>query len=260
MDSKRPFISGVIPVRMESRRLPGKPLRPICGRPMIAWVYERARCSPLLDRLTVATDSDVILAYCGEHGIPAVRTAAEHTSGTNRLIEVMNQEDAKGQLADIYVNIQGDEPMLTPRHLELLLTPFFGGTLAPNESLVSTLSVGIGHEAAADPNAVKVVTDLRGRALYFSRAPIPHDRDKAGSARHFKHLGFYAYTVHGLQRFQSLPPSPLEQTEQLEQLRFLEHGIPISVVETTEDTIGVDTEEDLKRVEQYFYRARTATR
>ena len=240
---------------------------------MIAWVYERARKSDLLDRLTVATDSDAILTYCAEHGIPVVKTSAHHTSGTNRLTEVMDQERLQGHAADILVNIQGDEPMLTAAHIELLLKPFLEATSPsePNPPLgepggrddrqdrspvqVSTLKVAISSDAARNPNAVKVVTDLRNRALYFSRSPIPCDRDATGRARFYKHLGFYAYTAEALRRFQSLSPSPLEQSEQLEQLRFLENGIPISVLETLEDTIGVDTEEDLRRVEDYLTRA-----
>jgi 3-deoxy-manno-octulosonate cytidylyltransferase (CMP-KDO synthetase) len=255
---------------MESRRLPGKPLRLIGGKPMIAWVYHGARTSPLLDRLTVATDSSAIQTYCTRHGIPVVQTSAEHTSGTYRLIEVMDQEILRGESADIYVNIQGDEPMVTAGHLELLLGPFLKGgyplsalprpigdrkypaRYALNRVEVSTLKVAISAEAAADPNAVKVVTDSEERALYFSRALIPYDRDATGRARCYKHLGFYAFSIQALQWFQSFPESDLERTEQLEQLRFLANGIPITVIETSDDTIGVDTEEDLKRVEEHF--------
>jgi 3-deoxy-manno-octulosonate cytidylyltransferase (CMP-KDO synthetase) len=266
MHPKRPLIFGVIPVRMESTRLPGKPLRSVCGRPMVSWVYERSRRSNLLDRLTVATDSDPILAYCGEQGIPVVRTSAQHISGTNRLIEVMDQESLMGNIPDIFVNIQGDEPMVTEHHVDLLLRPFrhAPSRLPPstgddakrdsNEVHVSTLKVAISSEAARDPNAVKVVTNLQDRALYFSRAPVPYDRESTGRTRCYKHLGFYAYTIQALRQFRSLPRTPLEEIEHLEQLRFLENGIPITVVETTEDTIGVDTEEDLGRVEEYFRR------
>lgn len=260
---------------MGSRRLPGKPLMLIRGRPMISWVYERAHTSPLLDRLTVATDSDAVLAFCAQEGIPAVQTSDKHGSGTSRLIEVMDQDRERGEAAQIYVNIQGDEPMVTPGHIELLLRPFLcpepasqcdshprllNGRLhhADAESApiqVSTLKVAISSSAAADPNAVKVVTDRRDRALYFSRAPIPYDRDAPGKAHYWKHLGFYAYAAQALQRFRSLPPSALEQTEQLEQLRFLEDGVPITVIETRQDTIGVDTEDDLRSVEEYFRQA-----
>lgn len=266
-------VCGVIPVRMESRRLPGKPLRSIRGQPMIGWVYRAALESVALDRLVVATDSDRILGYCMESGYTAARTSNQHLCGTDRLIEVMEQETAAGRGADIYVNIQGDEPMVTASHLDLLLSVFgapearspgspgrnqgegrsvAGITRNTHGIQVSTLKVAISAEAAGDPNAVKVVTDSRGLALYFSRAPIPYGRDEGALAQHYKHLGFYAYTTEALRLFRSLPPSTLEQAECLEQLRFLENGIPIAVLETDRDTIGVDTEGDLQRVEKYF--------
>jgi len=238
-------VLGVIPARLESTRLPGKPLRAICGRPMIAWVYENARQASCLDHLLVATDSPEVEAYCREQGIPAMMTSREHRSGTDRLAEVMVKEAAA-----IYVNIQGDEPMITPGHLERLLRPF----QETPTTQVSTLKVAIDAETALDRNVVKVVTDLAGRALYFSRAPIPFDRDGSGQAQYFKHQGFYAYTAAALTAFHHLPPTPLEKLEKLEQLRFLENGIDIAVVETPHDTIGVDTEEDLRRVEEYFHR------
>ncbi|HEV2425866.1 MAG TPA: 3-deoxy-manno-octulosonate cytidylyltransferase [Terriglobia bacterium] len=242
-------VCGVIPVRMESRRLPGKPLLPICGDAMLGWVYRRARQSPALDRLLVATDSQQIVSYCKDNKLEVVLTSSHHASGTDRLVEVMEQEASAGRAADIYVNIQGDEPMVTAAHIELLLK----GLASPNGSIqVSTLKVAISATAAGDPNAVKVVTDPRGRALYFSRAPIPYDRDPSGQAAYHKHLGFYAYTIDALRCFRTLEPSPLERIEHLEQLRFLENGIPIVVLETDQDTIGVDTEEDLGRVEEYF--------
>jgi len=234
---------GVIPARLASTRLPGKPMRQIAGRPMIAWVYERARQAPSLDGLLVATDSPEIEFYCQSQKIPVMMTSSEHRSGTDRLVEVMVHEPA-----DIYVNIQGDEPMITPDHLERLLSPFHGPTAAE----VSTLKVQIDRKNARDPNQVKVVTDRAGQALYFSRAPIPYDRDGNGPTKYFKHLGIYAFTAGALGKFHGLAPGPLEQTERLEQLRWLENGIPIVVVETPHDTIGVDTEEDLRKVEAYF--------
>jgi 3-deoxy-manno-octulosonate cytidylyltransferase (CMP-KDO synthetase) len=236
-------VLGVIPARLQSTRLPGKPLRAICGRPMIAWVYEHARGAACLDHLLVATDSAEVESYCSEHGIPVMMTSCEHKSGTDRLAEVMEREPAS-----IYVNIQGDEPMITPGHLELLLRPF---TEAP-ATQVSTLKVAIDPETALDPNVVKVVTDLAGHALYFSRVRIPYDRDGTGQAQYYKHQGFYAFTAQALRTFHHLPPSPLEKLEKLEQLRLLENGIDIAVMATPHDTIGVDTEEDLRRVEEYF--------
>jgi len=216
---------------------------------MLAWVYRGACQSPALDRLIVATDSHQILTYCKNKGLRATLTSTRHASGTDRLVEVMEQEFAAGYPADIYVNIQGDEPMVTAAHIDLLLK---GLQPAGGAIQVSTLKIAISSEAALDPNAVKVVTDARGLALYFSRSPIPYDRDSSGEAKYYKHLGFYAYTIDALRRFRTLEPSPLERTERLEQLRFLENGIPMAVLETDQDTIGVDTEEDLRRVEEYF--------
>jgi 3-deoxy-manno-octulosonate cytidylyltransferase (CMP-KDO synthetase) len=239
-------VLGVIPARLESQRLPRKPLRAICGQPMIAWVYHRARQAACLSHLLVATDSQEILAYCLQSNIPAQMTSPLHRSGTDRLIEVMSQ-----QTADVCVNIQGDEPMVTAEHLELLLKPF--GQSASTQ--VSTLKVAMDPEAAQSRDQVKVVADVNGRALYFSRSLIPYDRENTGAARYYKHLGIYAYTRAALEKFRELPPSSLEQSEKLEQLRFLENGIPIDVVETTRDTIGVDTEEDLRKVEEFFRRS-----
>ncbi len=241
-------VLGVIPARLASTRLPGKPLRTICGRPMVAWVYENARRAACLDHLLVATDSPEVETFCREHRIPAMMTSREHKSGTDRLAEVMAKEPA-----EIYVNIQGDEPMITPVHLERLLLPF---EEAP-ATQVSTLKVAIDAEAALDHNVVKVVTGLSGRALYFSRARIPFDRDGRGPVQYFKHQGFYAFSAEALKKFHQLPPSPLEKLEKLEQLRFLENGVDIMVVETPTDTIGVDTEEDLRRVEEYFHRVQS---
>ncbi len=240
-----PRIVAVIPARLESTRLARKALRPICGHAMIAWVYHRARRAPSLNHVLVATDSREIMDYCREAAIPAQMTSDAHRSGTDRVVEVMGREPA-----DIYVNIQGDEPMVTAGHIELMLRPF----RESSDVQVSTLKVAITAEEARNPNNVKVVTDLAGRALYFSRAPIPHDRDPSGQVQYFKHMGLYAYSAATLKKFQTLAPSALEQHEKLEQLRLLENGVPIHVVETREDTIGVDTEEDLKKVEELFRR------
>jgi 3-deoxy-manno-octulosonate cytidylyltransferase (CMP-KDO synthetase) len=240
-------ILGVVPARLESTRMHRKALRPICGHPMIAWVYHRARQAPSLSGLLVATDSEEIQAFCRARGIPVVMTSSSHRSGTDRIIEVMGREPA-----DVYVNIQGDEPMVTAEHIELMLRPFRENPA----TRVSTLKVPITSEEAQNPNNVKVVTDANGRALYFSRAPIPFDPDELhrGRAHYYKHLGLYAYTAEALGLFSKLPPSELEQGERLEQLRVLENGVPVTVVETGHDTIGVDTEEDLAKVEEFFRR------
>jgi len=244
-------VLGVIPAHLESTRLPRKLLRPLCGRPMLAWVYDQARRAASLDALVVATDSEEVLEVCRLNHIPAAMTSIEHRSGTDRVFEVMSRALMSGSPDDVYVNIQGDEQMITHGHLQLLLDPFRSSEPDP-QTQVSTLKVAIGTDDARNPNNVKVVTDLGGRALYFSRAPIPHDRDVSGRARCYKHLGLYAYTADALEKFHRLPPSELELTEKLEQLRFLENGIPVTVIETSQDTIGVDTEEDFLKVEEYF--------
>jgi 3-deoxy-manno-octulosonate cytidylyltransferase (CMP-KDO synthetase) len=238
--AQRPRTLAVIPARLGSTRLPRKVLRQIAGEPMLTWVYRAARACPLLDRVLIATDSHEVLAYAQSHSLPAVFTPADCPSGTDRVHAV-----AQSIPADIYVNIQGDEPMLRPEHIEALLKPF-----ANNDVAVSTLATPCAPDEIDNPHAVKVVTAANGRALYFSRATIPYDRDQQGTTRYFKHLGLYAYRKAALQKFATLPPSSLEATEKLEQLRFLENGIDIYVTETPYDTIGVDTEEDLQRVEQ----------
>ena len=233
---------GVIPARFNSSRLPGKALREIAGRPMIHWVYLNAKRSPLLTDLAVATDSPEIQASCEAAGIPVVLTG-EHPSGTDRVHEVLTRTDA-----DIYVNIQGDEPTLRPDHLELMLIPFTNGSGAR----VTTLKVAVQAAEAADPNNVKVVTADNGSALYFSRYSVPYDRAGADLIQHFKHIGLYAYTREALELFHSLPQSSLELSESLDQLRFLQNGVPIFVAETPHDTVGVDTEADLQRVIALF--------
>ncbi|MCL2660076.1 MAG: 3-deoxy-manno-octulosonate cytidylyltransferase [Acidobacteriaceae bacterium] len=234
----KPGVLGVIPARLASTRLPRKILRPIAGRPMLAWVYEAARACPQLDDLVVATDSTEIEALCRENGWPCLLTSPNLASGTDRVHAVAQRVDA-----DIYVNIQGDEPLLKPGHLTALLEPF-----ARPQVEVSTLRVACTAENIANPNAVKVVADAEGRALYFSRATIPYNRD-GGPAQYWKHIGLYAYRKSAIERFPHLPASALEQTERLEQLRFLENGISIYVETTPFDTIGVDTEADLIVVE-----------
>ena len=238
-----PRIVGVITARMESTRLPGKALRQICGRAMVHHVFERVRGCSLLATLGVATDSRQIFDYCEQHQIPVWMTASSHQNGTERIHEVMQTIPA-----DVYLNIQGDEPMIDASHLQLLVEPFFSNPLTQVTSLKTPLDAA----EASNPNIVKAVTNSAGQALYFSRAPIPYPRDSSSPPAFYKHLGLYAYSSRALGRYIELPPSLLEQTERLEQLRFLENGIPIQLVETPIDTIGVDTEEDLQAVRRYF--------
>jgi 3-deoxy-manno-octulosonate cytidylyltransferase (CMP-KDO synthetase) len=232
-------IAAVIPARLSSSRLAGKVLRPIAGRPMVEWVWRAARMSGLMDPVVVATDAEEVAAACHQRGIPFVMTSPDCASGSDRVWEAAQQIDA-----DIYVNIQGDEPTLTsaffPPLLELFDRP---------EVDVATLAVRCPAHEVANPNAVKLVTALDGRALYFSRATIPFDRDQTGFTDYRKHLGIYAYRKAALERFASLPPSPLELAERLEQLRLLENGIALFVALAPEDTIGVDTEIDLALAE-----------
>ncbi len=230
----------VIPARLASTRLPRKLLLPLKGQPLLAHVYEAVRRSSLLADVIVATDSEEIMNLCRAQGWHARRTSAKHRSGTERVHEI-----SRAVNADVYVNVQGDEPMTRPEHIAALLA-----LMQDPGVQVGTLKTPMDEREAVNPNAVKVVTDAFGRALYFSRAAIPYDRDRAGHARHFKHLGFYAYRKAALDRFCNWPESQLERSERLEQLRFLENGIPIHVAETPYDTVGVDTAEDLRRVEQ----------
>jgi 3-deoxy-manno-octulosonate cytidylyltransferase (CMP-KDO synthetase) len=232
-------ILGVIPARLESTRLPRKVLRQIGGVPMVVYVFRRAQGCRLLSDLLVATDSDEVVEACHAHHVPAVLTSSAHRSGTDRVWEV-----SRARVADVYVNVQGDEPLVTTGHIESLVRPF----LDEPEVQVTTLKIRATPEEVPTRTANKVVTNRHGDALYFSRLPIPCDRDERGSVTYWKHIGMYAYRRSVLEMYHSLPPSSLEQAEQLEQLRLLEHGIPIRVLETREPTIGVDTEEDLKAV------------
>ena len=211
---------GVIPARLASTRLPGKVLRPLLGRPMLQWVVEAALRCPQLDGVVVATDSDEVAALCATNGWQCQMTDANLPSGTDRMRAVALEREA-----DIYVNIQGDEPLLQSAHIDALLRPF---TRGPHVE-VTTVKTTCVAENIANPNAVKVVNATDGRALYFSRATIPYDRDGTGTAIYWKHLGLYAYRREALLRFGTLQASPLEQIERLEQLRALAIGLNIHV-------------------------------
>lgn len=206
---------------------------------MLAWVYEAVRASTLLKDVIVATDSDEVLDVCRRNHWHAHMTSSAHHSGTERVHEI-----SSSVIADVYLNVQGDEPLVRVEHIEQLAELMHNPQVS-----VGTLKTPARDSDVNNPNAVKVVTDAVGRALYFSRSTIPYDRDQSGTARRYKHLGFYAYRKPALDRFVSLPESSLERSERLEQLRFLENGIEIHVAETPFDTVGVDTEDDLRRVE-----------
>jgi 3-deoxy-manno-octulosonate cytidylyltransferase (CMP-KDO synthetase) len=228
----------VIPARLASTRLPRKALRQIAGQPMIGRVYLAVRACPLLQDVIIATDSDEIIDVCQRNGWKAQLTSPAHHSGTERVHEI-----SQSVVADVYLNVQGDEPLTRPEHIVALLE-----LMQDPAVQVGTLMTSAAPADIDNPAAVKVVTDRSRRALYFSRATIPYDRDGARPA-YFKHLGLYGYRKSALGRFVALPESSLERSERLEQLRFLENGIPIHVTATPYDTIGVDTEEDLRRVE-----------
>lgn len=230
-------VIAVIPARLASTRLPRKMLREIHGRPLVVWVYKAVHSSPVLDDVIIATDSEEILEACKKHDCHARMTSSQHRSGTERVHEISQSVDA-----DVYLNVQGDEPMVQAAHVATLVE-----LMRDSNIPVGTLRTPAMPEDIANPNAVKVVTDLNNRALYFSRSTIPFDRD-GSQPRYFKHLGIYAYRKAALERFVTLPESSLERAERLEQLRFLENGIPIYAAETPHDSVGVDTEEDLTRV------------
>ena len=239
--STKPRTLAIIPARLASTRLPRKVLRTLAGRPMLAWVYEAAQLCPQLDEVLIATDSQEVADLCRDHKWPFLITSVDLPSGSDRV-----HAAALLHPAEIYVNLQVDEPLLRPDHITALLTPFADPTVQ-----VTTLRTPCSPANLTNPNAVKVVTDVQNRALYFSRATLPYDRDQAQPPI-FKHLGLYAYRAPALALFHSLAPTPLEQIERLEQLRFLEHGIPIHVAFTPHDTVGVDTEADLLEAEQYL--------
>jgi 3-deoxy-manno-octulosonate cytidylyltransferase (CMP-KDO synthetase) len=242
MTPTNPRVLGVIPARLASTRLPRKVLRQIAGKPLLQWVYEAALRCPGLDALVIAADSTEVHSLCASHNWPCILTSPTLPSGTDRLFAVSQQPPWND--FDIYVNIQGDDPRLHPSHITALLTPFTNPAVE-----VTTLKVRCRPEDIPNPNAVKVVTAPDHRALYFSRSPIPFHRDPDNPPTYWKHLGLYGYRKAALTRFASLLPTPLEQTERLEQLRLLENNITLHVTETTHDTIGVDTEADLRRVE-----------
>lgn len=245
-------ITAVIPARFASSRFPGKPLARILGKTMIQRVYERTAQASCIDRIVVATDdqriADEVLNFGGE----VQMTSADHATGTDRLAEVTARLDT-----ELVVNVQGDEPLIDPRMIEAAVAPLTQDPRIPMGTLKTPL---LTWQEYHDPNVVKVATDRQGFALYFSRASIPYPRDvmvddpavTPGSLGLFRHIGLYVYRRDFLLKFAQLPSTPLENLEKLEQLRALEHGYDIRVVETDLVSLGVDTPEDLARVEAYL--------
>ena len=237
-----PQIVAVIPARYDATRLPGKPLIDIAGRPMIEHVYRRTASARGVDAVMVATDDERIVTAVRGFGGVAMMTGSSHRTGTDRIAEV-----AAHLPCEIVLNVQGDEPLIEPEMIEAVIAPLVADPMLE----MSTVCVAIADRADyANPNVVKVVKDRAGRALYFSRSPIPHLRDIRLDPvpTTFKHIGLYGFRRTFLLKFATLAQTPLEQAESLEQLRALEHGYRIHTVETRHDSIGVDTPEDLERV------------
>jgi 3-deoxy-manno-octulosonate cytidylyltransferase (CMP-KDO synthetase) len=245
-------VAAIIPARYSSTRFPGKALTPILGKPMIQWVYERTCQAEVLDEVLVATDDKRILKTVQGFGGKALLTSPHHQSGTERVMEA-----AAGLEAEVIVNVQGDEPLIQPAMIAQAVAPLMKGEEAPVVSLRYPISR---QEELEDPNIVKVVTDQQDYALYFSRLPIPYNRTggKAGEetdGTYWKHIGLYVYRGDFLQNWGRLKPSPLEQAEQLEQLRVLENGYRIKVLPSLYDSWGVDTPADIARVYRVLQQA-----
>jgi 3-deoxy-D-manno-octulosonate cytidylyltransferase len=232
-------VIAVVPARYASVRFPGKPLAPIAGRPMVLHALDAARGARRVDRALVATDDARIADCVRADGGEAVLTSPEAASGTDRIAEV-----ARAVAADVYVNVQGDEPLMTPENVDRAVACLLE---SPARS-IATLAYPIGTEAAGDPNVVKVAVARDGRALYFSRSPIPYYR--TGPPAYRKHLGLYVYRSRALAEIAALAPSPLEKAESLEQLRWLEAGHTIWVGDAADDSVGVDTPADLMEAER----------
>jgi 3-deoxy-manno-octulosonate cytidylyltransferase (CMP-KDO synthetase) len=237
-------ILGVIPARFASTRFPGKVLAPIAGKTMLQHVYERASLCTYLTSVLIATDDDRVYAAAKSFGARVRMTRSDHLSGTDRVAEAASAEDA-----ELVVNIQGDEPLIDPAAIDAAILPM----VHEPELVMGTLKKRIeDRREITDPNVVKVVTDRSGDAIYFSRCAIPFEREKSCNTPYFKHIGLYVYRRDFLLAYSGLPVGPLEAAERLEQLRALENGFRIRVVETEYESLGVDTPEDLERVSRLF--------
>lgn len=239
-------VIGVIPARYSSTRFEGKVLADIGGKPMIQHVWERAKQVKILDDLIIACDEEIVAKAARDFGAKVVLTSKGHASGTDRIAEVVNPLDVK-----IIVNIQGDEPLIQPVMIENVARAL----LEDKDLVMATVMKKIEDPAIInDPHVVKVVVDSNNFALYFSRAAIPYRaiNSEINQPVYYKHIGLYAYTKDFLFTYKKLPPSVLERTECLEQLRVLQEGFRIKVIETKHDTVGVDTPEDLEKVKAYL--------
>ena len=244
-------ILGVIPARFASTRFPGKVLSLIAGKTMLQHVYQRASLSTYLTSVIIATDDDAVFQAARTFGARVRMTRADHLSGTDRVAEVASAENA-----DLVVNIQGDEPLIDPAAIDAAIVPL---THEPAIQMGTLKKKIEDPREIDDPNVVKVVTDRFQNAIYFSRSTIPFVRG-GGTAGYYKHIGLYVYRRDFLLRYSDLPVGPLEEAERLEQLRALENGFKIRVVETEYESLGVDTPEDLARVSQLFEALSTGVR
>jgi 3-deoxy-manno-octulosonate cytidylyltransferase (CMP-KDO synthetase) len=234
-------VLAVVPVRYQATRFPGKPLADLDGRPLVQWVYEAAVSCADFDDVVVATDSTEIAARVRDFGGIVEMTRTDHLSGTDRVAEVAERHAE----SDVVVNVQGDQPFVSARMLAALVGPFLAGERPSMTTLACPL---VDPASWTNPNVVKVARGVDGHALYFSRSPIPHGAaDSDSHVKPLHHLGLYAFARDILLRLQTLPPTPLEHQERLEQLRALEHGIRIRVCETDLPLLEVNTPEDLER-------------
>lgn len=240
-------VLAIIPARYASQRFPGKVLAPLGGKPLVAHTAERTARAKLVSETLVATDDDRVREALEPLGIRVVMTRPDHPSGTDRIAEAAQDHDAQ-----IIVNVQGDEPLIEPDAIDSAIRPLIAHPEIPMATLCHTITE---RRDIEDPNVVKVVCDTRGRAIYFSRCPIPYAREGFESAAYFQHVGLYVYRRDFLLEYARMKPTPLERTEKLEQLRVLENGYPIAVVETQFKSIGVDTPEDLERARAVVERA-----
>lgn len=241
-------ILGVIPARIGSTRLPNKPLQLLAGEPLVTRVVQRVAGQGVVDELVVATDSPMIVQVVERSGVRAILTNADHSTGTERVAEVARRKEYAG--FDVIANIQGDEPFISREALDGALQRVRGG------DDVGTAAAPLDVALAGEPQRVKVVTDSRGRAMYFSRAAIPFRREPTdpSDGLYWQHLGIYVYTRAALERWVALPPTMMEQVERLEQLRALQDGITIGVARLSEPALpGVDTPDDLRRAEAHWH-------
>lgn len=236
----------VIPARYAATRFPGKLMQTIEEKTIIRRVYENAVATGLFDKVLVVTDSDIILNEIVSVGGAVYKSKQEHQSGSDRIAEAI-----ESMSVDVIVNIQGDEPFILKEPLAGLIKSFEDRAV----QVASLMKKFSAEEDPANPNLVKVVCDNNNNALYFSRSPIPYFRNDSSDVVYYKHIGVYAYKKESLMSFRSWPASGLEKTEMLEQLRYLEHGVSIRMVETTSTSIGIDTPEDLEYARAYFSKA-----